>query len=179
MKKILVILFTLFLVVGCRVDKASDAVTSYLKKYNNQNEEVLNQLEDLIKDENWSEENKSKYKEIMEKQYKDLSYKVVSEHYDGDEAIVTTKITVYDLYNAQKEAEEYKQNHKQEFLDEDQNINQDKFLTYKLEEMKKTTTTIEYTIDFKVKKENGIWKLEKLSTEQLEKIHGIYNYTND
>ena len=33
--------------------------------------------------------------------------------------------------------------------------------------------------DFKVVKKDGVWTLENVSTEDLEKIHGIYNYTND
>ena len=45
--------------------------------------------------------------------------------------------------------------------------------------MKKTTKTIEYTINFKIIKKDGKWVLDKVNTETLEKIHGIYNYTND
>ena len=42
--------------------------------------------------------------------------------------------------------------------------------------MRKNTKTIEYTIDFKVIKQNGKWEVENVSTEDLEKIHGIYHY---
>lgn len=181
MKKVIVFLMTLTMVVGCACtrDKASDAVKEYLDKYNNQHETIIVQLDDLVKSENLTEEQGEKYKDVMTKQYKDLSYKIVEENYNGDEAIVKTKITVYDLYSVQKEAEEYQNNNKNEFIDADGNYDKDKFLNYKLDEMKKTTKTIEYTIDFKVIKKDGVWTLEIVSTESLEKIHGIYNYSND
>lgn len=181
MKKIVLFLITLTMVVGCAcsTDKASDAVKEYLNKYKNQHENVIAQLDDLVKEENLSDAQKEKYKEVMTKQYKDLSYKITNETYNGDEATVTTKITVYDLYSVQRDAEEYQNNNRKEFIDEAGNYDKDKFLDYKLEEMKKTTKTTEYTIDFKVVKKEGKWTLDHVSTEDLEKIHGIYNYTND
>ncbi len=181
MKKIIVFLITLSMVVGCACSKssASDAVKEYLNKYNNRDEKILTELENITKEENLNEEQSKRYKEVMNKQYKDLSYKISSESYNGEEAIVTTKITVYDLYKVQKETEEYKNNNRQEFIDNNGNYDKDKFLNYKLEQMQKNTTTIEYTIDFKVVKKEGKWVLNPVSTESLEKIHGIYNYTND
>ncbi len=181
MKKIIVFLVTLSMVVGCACAKmsASDAVKEYLDKYNNQNANVLTELENLIQEENLNEEQGKKYKELMLKQYKDLSYKIEEETYNGDEATVKTKITVYDLYSVQKEAEEYKNSNRDEFIDKDRNYDADKFLDYKLEQMQNTTKTIEYTIDFKVVKKDGKWVLDTVSTESLEKIHGIYNYAND
>lgn len=181
MKKIIIFLITLSMVVGCAcsMDKASDAVKEYLNKYNNQNEEILTQLENLTVDEGLNDEQSEKYKDVMTKQYKDLSYKITNETYNGDEAVVTAKITVYDLYSVQKEVDEYKNNNKDEFIDSDGNYDADAFLKYKLEEMKKTTKTVDYTIDFKVIKKDGKWTVDSLSTKDLEKIHGIYNYTND
>lgn len=180
MKKIIVVLITLIMVVGCgKSEKASDVVKEYLDKYNNQNEVVMADLEKIIKEENLSDNQAKVYKDIMIKQYKDLSYKISNETYNGDEANVNANIRVYDLYTAQKDAEEYKNNHRNEFIDNDRNYDANKFLDYKLEEMKKTTKTIEYTINFKIIKKDGKWVLDKVNTETLEKIHGIYNYTND
>ncbi len=180
MKKIIIFLLTLSFAIGCActVDKASDAVKEYLGKYNNQNAEILTQLETVVKEENLSEEQSEKYKDIMTKQYKDLKYEIVEETYNGDEAVVTTKITVYDLYGAQQEAEEYKNNHRDEFL-KDNKYDADAYLDYKLEQMKKKDKTVEYTIDFQVVKRDGKWVVKSISTEDLEKIHGIYNYEND
>ncbi len=181
MKKLGLILMTLIVAVGCActMTKASDAVKEYLGKYNNQDEEVMVELDALVEEENLSDEQSEKYKEIMKKQYTDLKYEIVNETYNGDEAIVTTKITVYDLYKVQQEATKYKEEHEDEFKDENKIYDAKKFLDYKIDEMKKTDKTVEYTIDFKVIKKDGKWVLDQVSTEDLEKIHGIYNYSND
>lgn len=181
MKKLGLILITLIAAVGCActMTKASDAVKEYLGKYNNHDSEVLVELDELVKEENLTDEQTESYKELMKKQYTDMKYEIVDETYNGDEAIVTTKITVYDLYKAQTEAENYKEEHKEEFQDDNAVYDAMKFLEYKIEQMTKTDKTVEYTIDFKVIKENGKWVVDNVSTEDLEKIHGIYNYSND
>jgi hypothetical protein len=161
------------------MSKASDAVSEYLKKYNNLDDGIMVELDELVKEEDLSDDASEKYKDIMKKQYSDLDYEIVDETYNGDEAVVTVKITVYDLYKAQKEALEYKNNNPSEFLDSNKVYDADLFLDYKLDAMKKTDTRVEYTIDFKVIKKDGKWTVEDVSTEDLEKIHGIYNYEND
>lgn len=181
MKKIIGILVILVMAVGCScmADKASDVVKEYLAKYNNHHAEVIGELDDLVTEENLSDVQGETYKEIMKKQYKDLKYEIASEKYNGDEATVTTKVSVYDLYKVQKEAEDYRNSHQNEFLNEEKKPDISKFLDYKLEQMKKTDTRVEYTIDFKVIRKDGHWVLDTVSTENLEKIHGIYNYQND
>ena len=181
MKRFLIFFLSLFLVVGCSCsgDKASDAVKEYFAKYNNHHGEVLGELDDLVEKENLSATQKENYKDIMKKQYKDLKYEIEEEKYDGEEAVVRTTISVYDLYKVQKEAEEYRNTHQSEFLNDEKKPDSKKFLDYKLEQMQKTDTRVEYTIDFKVIKKDGSWVLDSISTENLEKIHGIYNYQND
>ncbi len=181
MKKIIAILIIISVVVGCACtnDKASDAVKEYLGKYNNHNPQILTELNHIMEEENLNDKQKEIYEATMKKQYKDLKYEIEEEKYNGEEAIVTTKVTVYDLYKAQKEAEDYKNMHKEEFLKEDKSYDTEKFLEYKLEQMKKTDTRIEYTIEFKVVKKEGKWTLDSVKTEDIEKIHGIYNYQND
>ena len=51
-----------------------------------------------------------------------------------------------------------------------------KFIAYKLNEMKMVTETVEYTIEFYVVKTSDGWTVSSLSTSDLEKIHGIYDY---
>ena len=182
MKKITVTLCTFLLLIigcGCTSKKASDAVKEYLSKFNNQHASVINELKELIQEEHLTDEQGKTYEEIMKKQYKDLKYEIMEENYDGDVAIVKTNITVYDLYKAQKEAESYRNLHQSEFLNDEKKPDAIKFLDYKLEQMKKTDTKVTYTIEFKVEKKDGKWVLASITTETLEKIHGIYNYQND
>ena len=175
MKKLCLFLITLIAAVGCActMTKASDAVKEYLGKFNNHDAEILVELDALVKEENLTDKQSDSYKEMMKKQYTDLKYEIVEEVYNGDEAVVTTKITVYDLYGAQKDAEKYRNEHQEEFQDIAE------FLEYKIEQMTKSDKRVEYTIDFKVIKKDGKWVVENVSTEDLEKIHGIYNYSND
>lgn len=77
----------------------------------------------------------------------------------------------------QNDASEYLANNQDKFLDELGEFDNNLFLDYKLDQMKKTTDTVEYTINFDVvKNEDGNWEVLTLNQFDLEKIHGIYNY---
>jgi len=93
----------------------------------------------------------------------------------GDEAKITVKITVYDLYKVEKDAREYLNQNQEEFLT-DGIYDAKKYLEYKLDKMKDVNDTISYNIVFKVIKTDGKWQVEQPNEETLEKIHGIYNY---
>lgn len=180
MKKFFIMFITLVLICsGCAKDQAANAVRNYLDKFNNHAPEVLAELDDLIAKEDLDEDNKKMYEEIMKKQYTDLKYVIVDEKYNGDEATVITKITVYDYFKVQKDANNYLQNHQNEFLNEDKKYDSSLFLKYKLEQMKKVTDKVDYTVEFKVNKQDGTWVIENPSQTDLEKIHGIYDYSND
>lgn len=172
--KFLLISILLFSLTGCK-DSASMAVEKYLAKYNSLDNDVMMDAQRIIDGENISEENKKIYKEVFEKQYSDFTYSIVEEEYDGDEATVDAKITVYDLYKAQKQATDYLANHPEEFSTDDM-YDAEKFIKYKLDKMKMTTDTVTYTIEFYVVKSSAGWVVSSLSTTDLEKIHGIYDY---
>ena len=176
MKKIFALLGVCLCLVGCGCteEKATDAVKDYLNQYRNLGDTVMTDLATLVDSEDLSDDQKEVYKEVLKKQYQDLTYKIVEEEYDGDKAEVEVIVTVYDLYKAQSDAATYLSNNLSEFNDED--YDNDKYLDYKLKQMKDTTDTTEYTINFKLTKEDNNWKVEQPSAEDLEKIHGIYNY---
>lgn len=179
MKKFLIIIMSLFMVVGCSCkneDSASASVEKYLDRYRNNESVVMDELDSYIAKEELSDTQKDVYRDVLQRQYKDLKYKVTDEKYDGDTAVVTVKITVYDLYKVQKDADKYLAEHPEEFNDETDSYDKTIFINYKLDEMKKNTDTVEYTLEVNVKKEDGKWKVEQLNESDLEKIHGIYNY---
>ena len=177
MKKLILLLTCLFLAVGCACsnNKAKDAVGKYLNDYKGLKDNVLSSIDDLVAKENLEHEEQGIYKDVLKKQYRDLIYTIENEEYNGDNATVTAKITVYDLYKASKNASTYLQANKNEFLTNGE-YDKNKYLKYKLNKMKDTKDTIAYTITFKLKKENGKWQVEQPDEETLEKIHGIYNY---
>ena len=178
MKKIIYAIFSLGILLtltGCK-DTASMAVEKYLAKYNSLDSEVLTDMQNIIEKENISEENKKIYQNIFEKQYMDMTYKIVEEEYEGDEATVEVQLTVYDYYKVQKEANDYLVNHSDEFFDEAGKYDVNLFTKYKLEQMEKNIDTIDYTVEFYLVKSDKGWIVSELSKSDLEKIHGIYNY---
>lgn len=177
MKKIILFLVCTFLVVGCSCsnDKATDAVEKYLNEYKGLSDNVLKDIDRLIEHEELEDKHHDTYKEVMKRQYRDLNYTIENEAYDGDEAKVTVKITVYDLYKVEKESREHLEKNQDDFLT-DGAYDAKKYLEYKLDKMKDAKDTISYNIVFKVHKTDGKWQVEQPNEETLEKIHGIYNY---
>ena len=180
MKKILVMIGTLLMVVGCSCsnDKAADAVESYLNDYKELNDYVLQDIDELVENENLTDKGKEIYREVLKRQYRDLMYTIENEDYDGDTAQVTAKITVYDLYKAQKDASKYLSDHPDEFLTDGEYDN-DLYMEYKLEQMRDMNDTVSYNIVFTVTKNDGKWYVEQPDEDVLEKIHGVYNYEED
>ena len=180
MKKVIVGVLLMVLsifVCGCGDNKtAKDAVIQYLEMYRVKDEEIINELDDYIENENLTDEQKEKYKEILEREYSTLMYEVVNEQYEGNSAIVSVDVTVIDLYKAQKKAADYFNINSTEFNDENGEYDRSVYMDYKLDMMSKETDTVTYTIDIKVDKEDDKWKVVQLSNESLEKLHGIYNY---
>ena len=176
MKKVIsIILLSLFL-FGCSHNTAKEAVERYLKKYKSLDSQVLVDMESIIEKENLTKGLQDKYRSVLKKQYKDLGYKIEKEEYDNDISYVTVKVSVYDLYKAQRDASIYFENNKNDFMNEDNSINEEKYLDYKLEQMKNMMDRIEYTIIFTVTKEKDKYVVMQPTESDLKKIHGIYNY---
>lgn len=184
MKKFLSVLvimvFSISLVgCGCMKKTAKGAVEDFLDQYKNLSANVLSDMDKVIDDENLTDKQKDLYRDVLKRQYQDLKYKIENETYDGDNAKVEAKITVYDLYKVQKEANDYLTKNEDKFK-ENNTFSNALFMDYKLDKMKKANETIEYTINFNLTKDDkGNYKVVDLTDEDLEKIHGVYNYDND
>ena len=179
--KLLFLGFLVFLFTGCGCEIKNDAgkaVQDYLNLYIKQDQMVLSQLDDYILGEELSETQKTTYRSILIKQYENMEYEILGEDYEGDNATVSAKITVYDLYRVQKDTEEYLANNHNEFIDETGNYDKTIYLDYKLDKMEKNTDLVDFTIDFYVIKSDNVWIVQQPSALVLEKIHGIYNYDN-
>lgn len=179
-EKIIVIVISLFLVVGCAcsVNKAKGAVENYLNNYQKLDDNVKEQLDEVVEKEDLSDKQKETYRKVLERQYKDMKYEITDEVYDGDEATVTAKITVYDYYKVQQDIAKHLKDNREDFYT-DGVYDEALYIDYKLDTMEKYDKTITYTIDFKVTKENNKWIVKDLSDTDVEKIHGIYDYSND
>lgn len=176
LKKI-ILLFLILLSIGCtNVNTATNQVKEYLNSYKNLDIRVLDDLEKQVELEELTEKQKSTYRDILKKQYKDLSYTIEKEEEKKDYIYVTVNIKVYDYYKAQNDAASYLADNMNKFYDKNGKYDSEKYVDYKLEQMQKMNDKIDYTIIFTVVKENDEYTILQPSEIDLEKIHGIYRY---
>ena len=166
MKKILFLLFC-FLFCGCSTSKATQPVEDYLNKYKNHDVEVMKSLEQLIVYENLDVENQDLYRLIMKRQYQDLTFKTVSEYYNGDEAKIQEEIEVYDYHKSTQDAFDYYEKNKDHFTKE-------QYQKLQLDKMYHEKRRTKYTLDFALHFDKDHWQLISPDYTVLQKIHGIY-----
>ncbi len=174
MKK-LVLLLSLFL-IGCELSNTPTKKTEeFLKKYQVLDSAVVTDLDEVVnEDTTLNESQKIMYKDIMKKHYQNLSYQIKDEIVDGNEAVVVVEISVTDFKKVLEETNNYLNNNKEEFDDENGNYSIVKFNDYKLNKLKEAKDKIVYTIEIKLTKENDNWKVNNLSQTDYDKINGVY-----
>ena len=97
MKKIISIFIFLLLLVGCSLSNSpTSKVEDLLTKYQTLDKDIVNGINSIIEEENFTSIQKDRYKKIIEKQYKNLTYEIKNERIDGETASVTTEIEVID-----------------------------------------------------------------------------------
>ncbi len=174
MKKIIFTLVALFLLVGCDIGKdmtntPTKKVEAYLDSYQKLDDNVLNDLDTLIENTEYTVEQKARYREIMKKHYGNIKYEIKDEKIDGDTATVDTEIEVNDYSKILSE-----EPNQSDFLDEDGNYDMSLYFDYQLERIEKATERIKYNITFKLTKKDNDWVISDLDEVSKEKIHGIY-----
>ena len=179
-KKILfVFLLGILLITGCDnlMNTPAKKVENLLSKYQKQDEAVLNQLGDIIlMDTTLNTTQKEKYREIMERQYKNLTYTVKNEAIDGKTAVVETEIEVYDYNKAITEIENTLLANPGDYQDETGNVNSIKYNDSKLRAMEDMKDRVTYTINFTLSKMEDEWVVDDLTEAERMKIHGLYAY---
>lgn len=179
MKKIKVFFVTMLMLIlttACTLGSTpTSAVEKLFASYNNNDEEILVELDDYINTSSLTDEQNKKYKEVYLKQFRDLKYEIKEEVIDGDTATVTAQITVYDYYKAENDANDYLTKNSDKFMT-DGEYDEGLFTDYKLEQLDKVNDTVDYTIDLTLTKVDNEWVVNELTNEQLEKIHGVYEY---
>ena len=179
MKKLLyVFIMIFFLTTGCTISESTPtiAVEEYMSKYQNLESSVIEDLDDYKLDDNidMTDEQKKDYTSLLQKQYQNLKYKIKDEKTENDYSTVEVEIEVFDYRNSILESEKYIEENKEDFLKEDNSINQDKYIDYKIKEMKKVTDKKKYTITFTLHKQDGKWIVDNLNERDMEKLHGLY-----
>ena len=178
-KKVLLVFVSLLVLVGCgnMMNTPTKKVEAFLNKYQTQNKDVLNQLDDVIDQAGTlNDDQREKYRELMKKQYQNLNYKIKEETEDGNNATVVVEIEVYDYGKALSNSEKYLADNREDFITnlKDDTIDTVKFLDYKINQMTNTKDKVTYTINFTLTKVDGKWKLNDISDIDRQKLHGLY-----
>ena len=178
MKKFLAFLFLLALFGGCNdlLNTPTKRVEEFLHKYQVLDEKLLNNLDYSLESNNLNEEEKKIYREIMKKQYKDLTYKIKDEEIDGEIATVKVEIEVYDYNLANIKTNDYLNKNNDYFLNDEGIIDESKYIDYKLNIMKDINERVKYTLEFIIRKKDKIWVMDNISKDDILKIHGVYSY---
>ena len=164
MKKILSLFIFLLLLVGCSLSNSpTSKVEDLLIKYQMLDKDIKDGIEEVVNEETLTSNQKERYRKIIEKQYKNLTYQVKEEKIDGDTSTITTEIEVIDYKKAINEAVSKYQGKTDYTIEEYNNT--------KLDALEKAKEKVKYTIEFEVKKDNNDnWKLSSLSNETIKKI---------
>lgn len=178
MKKILVVLCAVLLFTGCSCsmndNKPEEAVETFFEKYRAKDDDIITQLIDTIKNEDLNDKSKEKYQDLMEKQYDSFAYVIKDIKEENDEAVATVELTVLNYRSGVLKAEEELKSNPEKFNDEEGNFSEEKYMDYKIEKMQEVTDTTTHTIELSLTKENGMWKVNQLSSDDISKLHGLY-----
>ena len=179
MKKILCTLLIVFCLTGCNnlMNTPTKKVEYLLGKYQSNDEMVLNQLDEtLLTDTILTVNQKERYKNIIKKQYGDLTYKVKNEAVDGKTAVVEVEIEVYDYAKAITNTEDELINNADSFKDSTGEVNTILYNDKKIDNIEKVTDRVKYTINFTLSKVDEEWIVDDLTETERMKIHGLYAY---
>lgn len=181
MKKFILFL-SCFLVItllnGCSMDNTpTKKVENFLNSYRTLDETVVGQMNDIVNEDTlMNDTQRTTYKDILTKQYQDLSYTVKDEVIDGDNATVTVEVEVYDFYKVTEESDTYYETNQDEFKDDTGNLSETKYIDYRLDRLKNNTEKVKYTIDFSLRKVDDVWVMNEIDDVTRQKIHGLYAY---
>lgn len=164
MKKILILL-VVFLLSGCMMGNSpTSLVENLFSKYQMLDDDIEDEINKMLNGQNLDDTQVERYRKLLEKQYKNLTYEVKEEMIDGDKAIVTVEIEVIDYKKAISD-----------FTFDSNLYTKYEYDNRKLDLLEKASDKVIYTLDLGcVKDKNGNWRLDNLSNATLKKIEGMY-----
>ena len=179
MKKYIIVIALLMVVLtGCALSEVTptDAVRSYLDRYKNNETVVVNELNEYLSTEDMNDDVRDNYRKVYLRQYSNMKYEIKDETINGDKAVVTVQVTVFDYFKANNDSDAYYAANESEFILENGDIDVSKFVAYKINKLTETTDTVTYTMDINLVKVDGDWEVQPLSMDDLNKLHGVYEY---
>lgn len=174
MKKLIILISIIFL-TGCTdiMNTPSSKVEEFLGKYQTMDTSIVKELDNTIEEMSASDNYKKEYKSLLLKQYQNLSYKIKDEKIDNNTANVEVEIEVFDYYNTLERVKEDIDKNSDDFKDDNDKSSKEKIEEYKIKKLKATTNKTKYQIIFTLTKKDGKWSLDKVSDDDIKKIHGL------
>lgn len=159
---------SMLLVVGCSLSNSPRSkVEELFTKYNMLDRDIKDEIGIVVTNADLTDEQQTRYRKLIEDQYKNLVYEIKDEEIDGDTAIVTTQIEVMDYKRVINELDS-------DYLSKD-NYTKEEYNNDKLENLESNTDKVTYTLELEViKDEDGKWRLDDLSEVDIKKIQGMY-----
>jgi len=164
-KKILILVLPILLLIGCSMGNTpTSKVEDLFSKYQKLDKDIDNGINSILEEQNLSEAQKDRYRDILEKQYKNLVYQIKEEVIDGDNATVTAEIEVTDLKKSINDLVFDSNIYTKETFDEE-----------KLNRLENAKDKVKYTLELGLTKDSdGNWNLDALTNEDIKKIQGMY-----
>ena len=163
--KILLFVIPILLLVGCSMaNTPTSKVEELFTKYQTLDTDINSGIESVLDEQNLSNSQKNRYRAILEKQYKNLTYQIKEETIDGDTATVVTEIEVTDLKKSISDLVYDSDIYTKQTYDEE-----------KLNRLENAKDKVKYTLELALSKnKDDEWELNALTNEQIKKIQGMY-----
>lgn len=180
MKKIflfLLVVIGLVTLTGCNtmMNTPTKKVEKMLSMYQTKDKDVLDQLDEVLLSESILDNDlKDRYRELMKKQYGDLSYQIKNETIDGDTAVVEVEIEVYDYNSAIVNVENDLIENNGNYMDDSGNLLTSVYNEEKIRLMENVKNRVTYTINLTVSKIDDEWIVDDLTETERMKLHGLY-----
>lgn len=164
-KKLLLFIIPILLLVGCTMSNTpTSKVEDLFTKYQTLDSDIATGINTVLEEQNLSDAQKERYRDILENQYKNLTYQIKEETIDGNTATVVAEIEVLDLKKSINDLVFDSNTYTKETYDEE-----------KLNRLEKTKDKVKYTLEITLtKNDNDEWQLDALTNEKIKKIQGMY-----
>lgn len=142
----------------------TSVVENLFSKYQKVDEDINLGIDSVLDEQNLTDAHRDRYRKLLEKQYKNLSYEIKDEIIDGDNATVVVEIEVIDYRSAVSDLTFDSSIYTKESFDEE-----------KLNRLEGVNDKVTYTLELTLTKDtDGNWRLNALTNEQIKKIQGMY-----